>query len=122
MRRAVVLLVASSLAAHATSAQRFVGTPQLRVTAGPEALARDRLKPEEAEEERLVLEKRGDQWVWRSRDGQPVDHTEGAAYHYFEGSGGGYVKIERATGIYLEHMSVGMASITYWGVVAGFTP
>ncbi len=101
------------------------GLPSYRVTASAGEAGHSELTESERFEFRILITKRGNDYLWASRDGRRLLHSESGIFHYFiDPKGAGYVKVTSlADGVlYYEHMSLGMDTITYWGVTDALNP
>jgi len=80
----------------------------------------------------IVILKRGNSYFWASREMKPLIHSLSGAFHYFiEPNGGGYIKVfdrrllmeeKNPRFLYLEHVTLWMQTITYWGTADAFSP
>ena len=70
----------------------------------------------------------GDDYIWRTRENRKLVYSYPGYgdFHYFiDPIGGGYVKIARTPAgnvTFLEHVGLGMVTITYYGSAQSFTP
>lgn len=137
MKRYLLITLLVSIGLTSVSAEQMVfnATPDSRVDSSAEKSARQVLTESKRNEFRLLITKVGDQYFWTTRENAPLIHTLSGAFHIFtDASGGGYVKIFD-TGIlpqsmrdpgpryqYMEHLHLGLGSITYWGFSDQFAP
>ena len=106
--------------------------PTVRVNSSVGSTARRQLTPAEASKAPLLISKNKDGYVWASRDGRHLVHVESGIFHYFiEPGGAGFVKVSSvpipteagdAKFAYLESLSLGLETITYWGLAGSFAP
>ena len=103
---------------HPTTAA-MEGAPSSRVDASKEGTERRVLTPEEARKNRLLITKVAGKFYWASREnrGLEAQHSGASTYFYVPDSPGSYIKMTRVgnTIHYLEHVSVWLSTITYWG-------
>ena len=103
---------------HSTTAA-MEGVPNSRVDASREGTERRLLTPEEARKSRLVITRVADKFYWASRENRELEalHSGASTYFYPRESPGNYIKMTRvgAKIYYLEHVSLWLSTITYWG-------
>lgn len=79
-----------------------------------------------SEEYKVIISKDGDKYYWLSRENKPLLYSKSGKFHNFVNpSGSGYIKIfqtEEGNYLYMEHMSLGLDTITYWGISEEFNP
>ncbi len=107
--------------------------PTVKVESNAASTERVQLSDAEQEQFRLVIKTRDGRYYWMSREGREVIHHASGAFHYFiDPTGSGYVKVFD-TGLvpeflrdpgprvqYLEHVTLGLGTITYWGATDDF--
>lgn len=75
---------------------------------------------------RVVIVKEGDQYYWETRDRRKLTRTtQGNMILFLDPTGGGYIKVAPTPdgkAIYMEHLSQGLETFTYWGVVEHLEP
>jgi len=108
------------------------GRPLTKVESSGEDTKRFNLTKGQQSEYNLVIVKRGNSYYWASREMKPLIHNVSGAFHYFtEPSGGGYVKVvdrrllteeNNPRYLYMEHLSLWMRTLTYWGTAEEFSP
>lgn len=104
----------------------FRGVPAVRVLASTDNDVREPLDAAAAQKNECVIVQRGKKYFWASRENAPVTRIDSPQFTYFVHSGGaGYVKVftgerkaVKAPADYIEHLSRGFETITYWGRVA----
>jgi hypothetical protein len=103
---------------HSTTAA-LEGLPNSRIDGSQEGAERRLLTPEEARKNRLLITKVAGKFYWASREnrGLEAQHSGASTYFYVPDSPGSYIKMTRVgnTIHYLEHVSVWLSTITYWG-------
>jgi hypothetical protein len=123
MRNIVVGIVALLASGGAVSADtEFEGTPQTRVEVTLGATTSEAVPKAEAVKRRVVITREGNQYFWASRDNTPLYKLDSGDYvTYVAATGVGYVRVlspSKAQGRnvrYMEHLTVRMGSITYFG-------
>lgn len=105
--------------------------PFVRVDADPDSTSRS---TRGLEPQRVTIIKTGEDYLWATRENRRLIRFRSGAYDYFiEPMGGGMVKVDWiSAGIpdpvepdgspFFEHVSLGMATITYWGVSPVYEP
>lgn len=99
--------------------------PTVQIESSEDATKRVVLPSEERARNKVIIIKQGEKYLWASREGRELAHHVSGSFHYFVAPGGaGYVKVfavpakQRGRGAhyyFMEHVTVGMASISYWG-------
>ncbi len=124
----VFVLASPGLAQTVLSAR-----PTVKVESNAASTQRFQLSDAEQEEFRVVITIRDGRYYWISREGRELIHHRSGAFHYFiDPTGGGFVKVFD-TGFlpeslrdpgprvqYLEHVTLGLETITYWGASEDF--
>ena len=89
------------------------------------------LEPAAATEYRVLITKLDGKYYWASRENKELLHFQSDAADWFISASSGYVKIvdRRSLGddgepryIYIEHLTLLLDTITYWGVGAQLSP
>ena len=108
----------------------FRGRPGVKVQEDGLQRSANALTPREAAGYDCVISRIGDDYYWATRENRPLIRHEGPGYiTYVAPDGAGYVKILRpemksvvskvkateAAFDYVEHMPIGLSSITYFG-------
>jgi hypothetical protein len=116
---AVALLASASAAAADTE---FEGTPQTRVEVTLGATTSEAVPRDERQKRRVVITREGDKYFWASRNNTPLYKLDSGDYvTYVAATGVGYVRVlspRKSIGrnvTYMEHLTVQMGSITYFG-------
>jgi hypothetical protein len=123
MRNIVLSVAALLVSANAAGAEtEFEGTPQTRVEVTLGATTSEAVPRDEREKRRVVITRDGDKYYWASRNNTPLYKLDSGDYvTYVAATGVGYVRVlspRKATGRnvrYMEHLTVQMGSITYFG-------
>jgi len=110
-------------------------SPTIKVESGEARTTRFVLSKKEQMEYRVTLVRREGRYYWASRENRELVHSAAGAFHYFIAPGGaGYVKVldtrllpesMRSSGPrfqYMEHLSIMLGTITYWGTSDKFAP
>jgi hypothetical protein len=109
--------------------------PTVKVESSKDLTKRDLLSNTDQEKYRVRIIKNGTRYLWASRENRELLHELSGAFHLFvDPRGGGYVKVFdnthlpeslRETGErfqYMEHLTLWLGTITYWGTVDKFDP
>ena len=81
------------------------------------------LKENEKANYRLLITRKWNKYIWASRDNRELIFTQsGTFYNFVEPNGAGYIKVVKAGDkfLYMEHLTLGLKNITYWGVTEEF--
>jgi hypothetical protein len=100
--------------------------PAVRIDSSEDGATRRVLPPVERAKNRVIIIKQGQKYLWASRGGRELVHNASGAFHYFvDPLGSGYVKVKdmKLMGVsykgsryyFMEHVTIHLASITYWG-------
>jgi hypothetical protein len=108
----------------------FSGRPEVKISeAGSTRVVND-IEANEGENLEVVISRIGDDYYWASRENVPMVRIDSGAFiTFFAATGKGYVKVvnpgmkEAAAMMsdternfdYVEHMSLGLRSVTYYG-------
>jgi hypothetical protein len=111
----------------------FQAEPTVRVDAGEGAVSRRVLSAAERATSRVLIVRRGNKFFWVSREGRELTPLAVGNLHIFvDPEGAGYVQVldtytstaeARAAGHryrFMEHVTVGLSTTTYWGVADTF--
>jgi hypothetical protein len=123
MRGTCVGILAVLASAGAVAAEtEFEGTPDLKVEVTLGAATSEKVSKTEAAERRVIITREGDQYFWASRNNTPLYRLDSGDYiTYVAATGVGYVRVlsrSKARGrhvTYMEHLTVRLGSITYFG-------
>jgi hypothetical protein len=95
------------------------GLPMKKVISDIEGTESVTVSEKERLSYRLLITKKGKQYVWASRDNKELIFSQnGAFYDFVEPNGRGYIRVSIVDGkcLYMEHLTLGFKNITYWGV------
>lgn len=104
------------------------GEPTIKIESGPKGACRDMLNESQRRQYRVVIVERDGRYYWKSRENRELTRVgSGSQYTYFiDPRGGGYVKVVSQGAVtgaqYFEHLSLGLATLTYWGEALHFAP
>jgi len=103
----------------------FSGYPASRVESGFDSTAQETLTAEQSTEYRVLIVKRDGKYYWASRENKELLHFQSGLAHWFISPSSGYIKIidpslsfenqETTQFVYMEHLTLVLATITYWG-------
>lgn len=128
--RALLVALLSACSSPAIADDVVVtAVPSSKVVSSSTETVRYKLSDDERTKALLVIQKTPKGYRWSTRDDRDlVMRTSGAFALFIDPSGGGYVKIAIVRGAvalsddsckdgfaYLEHLSMGVATLTYWG-------
>jgi hypothetical protein len=137
MKNIRILLLIASLVPFITNAQEIVfqAKPKARVSSGPDKTNREILTESQKNEFKITITKTDDEYYWTTRGNKQLYHSISGAYHIFSATdGSGYIKIfdsqflpesMRDSGprfSYIEHMHLGLVTISYWGGASDLSP
>ena len=127
MRR-LTTLIACVFVAFGAAADELVlsGRPSSAGKSSSGSTTRTVVEGAESEKYSVVIVRSADRYFWASREDRELFHGTSGLYHYFiDPTGGGAVKVEPAadgTFNYYEQLSLGLATIVYWGSGSAFKP
>jgi membrane carboxypeptidase/penicillin-binding protein PbpC len=118
----VVLFCAASLFLSITAYSQeivFTGVPVVKNSSSHEKSTNEKLEGQDQITYKLTIAKEGKEYYWYSRDRKPLKYKQSGRLHYFyDDAGASYIKImeaEKGKYIYIEHVSLGFSTMTYWG-------
>ena len=103
----------------------FTGTPMLRLDADPAENKRTELSEAAGEKYECRVSRKGRSYVWASRGNRELTRADAGDWtYYISPEGSGYVKVFNGSSApggydYMEHLSAGMKTVTYWGKRGG---
>ncbi|TAK06897.1 MAG: hypothetical protein EPO39_07775 [Candidatus Manganitrophaceae bacterium] len=101
------------------------GIPDIQTKSSVEESIRIEVDSAKKKDLRVVIIKDGDQYYWETRDHKKlIRSVQGSFILFIDPLGGGYVKVIPLGGkvIYMEHLSQGLETFTYWGAAEHFEP
>lgn len=128
-------LLPSSLSAQATTV--FRGTPRVKISEGGNARTPEPVAPNRAPDLAVVISQIGDRYYWASRENVELVPIESGAFVTFVATNGaGYIRVihpeaKSSAALmssteeqfdYVEHLIVGLRSITYYGTASSSSP
>lgn len=121
------LLLLSFLGAQPVAAKTLIlsGLPDIQTKSTVEESVRIEMDSVKKKNHRVIIVKDGDEYIWESRERKKlIRSTQGPFTLFIDPTGGGYIKVAPSEGklIYMEHLSQGLSTFTYWGVVEHFEP
>jgi len=126
----LLLLVASRTVPAPADGERevFLGLPTVKYEVSVDESQRTKLSSADSTKNAVRIVKIGDEYIWKTRENRKLIYSYAGYgdFHYFiDSQGGGYVKVARTLGgkvTFLEHVGLGMITITYFGSAQLFTP
>jgi len=93
-----------------------LGTPIVAVDSTSVQTQRHVLTKKQMEEYQVKISQEGNKFYWNSREGKELKRTASRAFVYYVNvDGSGYIKVSNLDNTYMEHITLGLATITYWG-------
>ena len=120
MRAAVILLIFTFLSSPLTgSAETILNAfPSTKVTSTDKFTTRSELNRQQQIANRVIIEKIDDKYYWTTRQNHELFPTKSGLYMIFiDPMGSGYVKVNVNSGEFIEHVHLGLQTITYWGSI-----
>jgi hypothetical protein len=128
MNKHIIALAVLLLLPVVCVAQEIVvleGTPIIQNKSSVNESGNFPLTESQQNESRLIITKKGQKYYWTSRQYRELTKYESGAYTIFlENKGAGYVKTMKNEDkvFYMEHMGIGLETITYWGTADYLRP
>ena len=128
---ATLLLLATlciGLAPAADEREVFFGLPTTKYQVSVDESQRTKLTTADSTKNAVRIVKVGDDYIWKTRENRKLIYSYPGYgdFHYFiDPQGSGYMKIARTPAgkvTFLEHVGLGMVTITYFGSAQSFTP
>ena len=101
------------------------GTPNIQNKSSLEVSGNFSLTEFQQAESRLIITKKGQKYYWTTRQNRElIKHESGIYTIFMESNGAGYVKAMKSADkvLYMEHMGLGLETITYWGTADYLSP
>lgn len=126
-----MLLITVSSLARAEERIVFSGTPTVKVESASHASNRLELTTQEQTEYRVLITVRDGKYYWASRENKDLIYFRSGAFDWFVAPGSGYIKVvdrkyllqeDGPRYLYMEHMTLLLSTITYWGGGEHFQP
>lgn len=122
-----VLLFLSFFSVRPAAAKTLIlsGAPDIQTKSTVEESVRIEMDSVKKKNHRVIIIKDGDEYIWESREKRKLIRSiQGPFTLFIDPKGGGYIKVTPSEGkmIYMEHLSQGLNTFTYWGVVEHFEP
>ncbi len=115
--------------AHAAEEREvFFALPTVKYEVSVDDSKRTKLSSADSTKNAVRIAKIGAEYIWKTRENRKLIYSYAGYgdFHYFiDPKGGGYVKVERTPDgkvTFLEHVGIGMVTITYFGSAQSFTP
>ena len=101
------------------------GVPVIQNKSTVEGSSNITLTKSQQEESKLIITKNGQKYYWATRQNRELTkHVSGIYTIFLDTRGAGYVKAMQSGDkvFYIEHMSLGLETITYWGTADYLRP
>ena len=110
----IVLPSPAEIPAFATGLE---GIPSTFVTSGSDSTDRLTLSSDKVAKNRLLVTIVNGKFFWASRENRPLELRPSGAFTYLYNGPIGYIKFSRYGNkiLYMEHVSVFLTTLTYWG-------
>jgi hypothetical protein len=128
----LIMLLLSHLVAipvlYAVERDIFYGIPTVKYEISIDGNQETKLSSAESLKNEVRIVKIGQDYEWKSRGNRKLIYTYAGHgdFHYFiDPTGGGYVKINMPSSgkiAFFEHISLGLATVTYYGNSVVFNP
>jgi hypothetical protein len=125
----IFVTVFVELPAHAADEREvFFGLPTVKYQVSVDKSERANINKADSVNNAVRIVKIGDEYIWKTRNNCKLVYSYAGYgdFHYLvDPKGSGYVKIARAPGgkiTFLEHVQIGMVTITYYGSAQSFKP
>ncbi len=95
------------------------GLPMKKVMSDIEGTESVTVSEKERFSYRLLITKKDKKYFWSSRENKELIFSQnGAFYDFVEPNGRGYIRVSIVDGkcLYMEHLTLGLKNITYWGI------
>ena len=95
----------------------IIGTPFLKATNSINGSDQVNIGGNEANQYALSIIRHNDSYLWASRENKKLLYSRSGVFHNFIAPGSGYIRVTESDKgcIYMEHLTLGLSSITYWG-------
>ena len=134
--RFLILQLTLLLAWQTAGAQEtivFTGYPTTTVQSGTDYTTHVDLNGAKSSEYRVLIIARGGKYYWASRENKELMYFQHGITHWFISKTSGYIKIidpslipgnEEGVGqyVYMEHLTILLDTITYWGTGSELAP
>jgi hypothetical protein len=128
---AFLIVMLSTTVTFSQSTTVFSGVPTIKISEGGIERSPEKLERKDAPNLKCVISKIGEKYYWATRENKEMFRIESGAFTtFFAVDGSGYVRIVQpamkesaslmaeteAKFDYVEHMLIGLRSVTYYGV------
>lgn len=120
-----LLMLFPAVVIAATESVVLIGVPITQSKGNIQSSENFKLTESQQNEYRLLITKAGEDYFWKTRENkQLIKGQSGEITIFIEPGGAGYVRISKVDGkvLYMEHMTHGFQTITYWGIAEDFAP
>jgi hypothetical protein len=114
MKYILATLMLCSTLANARSVT-MIGTPYMTIMTTEKGTVKAMLTGEKAFKVRCIFTVTDDYITWDSRKGVPLFIINSGQFTIFRDEYSAYIKIDNSSNKYIEHVSLGLVTITYYG-------
>ena len=114
-----LLCLSNSLSQKSVTEVIISGLPIKKDMSDIEGTEQIELSKSEQWNYRLEIVKKGNKYYWSSRENKELLFSKSSQYYNFiERHAAGYIRIIQTENgvLYMEHLTLGMKNITYWGI------
>ena len=121
MKNLILLFVVWSWLPNAYGEEVLISYPDRRFYVTNSKVVEEKLTEEQSKKNAIIITKEGNEFIWKSRGGNKLEHIESGLFHVFNSKlGSGYVKLsENAV---MEHVHLGLTTYTYYGRIHTIKP
>lgn len=124
MKHLAIAVLSTLMCVPTWAEEIFIGTPISRTELAGEQVQRTMLDRSSQSEFQVIIQRDGDRYFWKTREMKELErHESGIFVTYQAIDGSGYVRIDSSANAsspigYIEHLNLGLATLTYQGQVS----
>jgi hypothetical protein len=128
---ATASILAPAIALPAEDQVVFSGSPISKVESDSTSTSRFELSLADVAKYVLLITMKDGKYYWASPENRELKHFRSGAFHWFISESSGYIKLvdrrllldeENPQYLYMEHLTLHLGTITYWGTGENFAP